>query len=224
MLFCLAFPHPPPFSPPPTFSFLTIPTNKTKPHHRLSLFFSFFLFFSVQVAAMEGGSPTIVTNSEGGRTTPSVVAYTKNGDRLVGQVSFLSPLLAYAQKKSNTPFCYPKRLAATRPGRVMLHPAAAVLKKKKKSFSFYRDSRHTPVPSLSQRRKSRGAERQNPEHPMRPSIVRVSSRAYESHPGCVDPCSAACSIVRADSRRALLLSWRGRKKKIQKSQRSVEYI
>ena len=39
-----------------------------------------------QVAAMEGGSPTIVTNSEGGRTTPSVVAYAKNGDRLVGQV------------------------------------------------------------------------------------------------------------------------------------------
>ena len=35
---------------------------------------------------MEGGSPTIVTNSEGGRTTPSVVAYAKNGDRLVGQV------------------------------------------------------------------------------------------------------------------------------------------
>lgn len=39
------------------------------------------------VAAMEGGNPTIVTNSEGGRTTPSVVAYTKNGDRLVGQIA-----------------------------------------------------------------------------------------------------------------------------------------
>ena len=35
---------------------------------------------------MEGGSPTIVTNAEGGRTTPSVVAYATNGDRLVGQV------------------------------------------------------------------------------------------------------------------------------------------
>lgn len=39
------------------------------------------------VAAMEGGKPTIVTNAEGGRTTPSVVAFTKTGDRLVGQVS-----------------------------------------------------------------------------------------------------------------------------------------
>ncbi|KAL3699106.1 hypothetical protein R1sor_017128 [Riccia sorocarpa] len=39
------------------------------------------------VAAMEGGKPTIVTNSEGQRTTPSVVAYTKTGDRLVGQIA-----------------------------------------------------------------------------------------------------------------------------------------
>uniref|UniRef100_A0A0A0K6G7 Heat shock 70 kDa protein, mitochondrial n=1 Tax=Cucumis sativus TaxID=3659 RepID=A0A0A0K6G7_CUCSA len=39
------------------------------------------------VAAMEGGQPTIVTNAEGQRTTPSVVAYTKSGDRLVGQLA-----------------------------------------------------------------------------------------------------------------------------------------
>ncbi|XP_042035806.1 stromal 70 kDa heat shock-related protein, chloroplastic-like [Salvia splendens] len=39
------------------------------------------------VAAMEGGQPTIVTNAEGQRTTPSVVAYTKGGDRLVGQIA-----------------------------------------------------------------------------------------------------------------------------------------
>ncbi|CDP06831.1 unnamed protein product [Coffea canephora] len=36
---------------------------------------------------MEGGKPTIVTNPEGQRTMPSVVAYTKNGDRLVGQIA-----------------------------------------------------------------------------------------------------------------------------------------
>ncbi|XVE80884.1 hypothetical protein DITRI_Ditri15bG0016900 [Diplodiscus trichospermus] len=39
------------------------------------------------VAAMEGGKPTIVSNAEGQRTTPSVVAYTKSGDRLVGQIA-----------------------------------------------------------------------------------------------------------------------------------------
>lgn len=37
------------------------------------------------LAVMEGGSPTIIQNSEGGRTTPSVVAFTKDNDRLVGQ-------------------------------------------------------------------------------------------------------------------------------------------
>lgn len=37
------------------------------------------------VAVMEGGEPKVITNPEGGRTTPSVIAMTKEGDRLVGQ-------------------------------------------------------------------------------------------------------------------------------------------
>ena len=37
------------------------------------------------VAVMEGGQPTVITNTEGVRTTPSVVAFTKNGERLVGE-------------------------------------------------------------------------------------------------------------------------------------------
>jgi len=37
------------------------------------------------VAVLEGGEPTVITSSEGGRTTPSIVAFTKDGDRLVGQ-------------------------------------------------------------------------------------------------------------------------------------------
>ena len=36
------------------------------------------------VAVMEGGEPTVITSPEGGRTTPSVVGFTKEGDRLVG--------------------------------------------------------------------------------------------------------------------------------------------
>ena len=39
------------------------------------------------VAIMEGGEPVVITNSEGGRTTPSVVGFTKDGNRLVGQVA-----------------------------------------------------------------------------------------------------------------------------------------
>ena len=39
------------------------------------------------VAVMEGGEPVVIANQEGGRTTPSVVAFTKNGERLAGQVA-----------------------------------------------------------------------------------------------------------------------------------------
>ncbi len=39
------------------------------------------------VAVMEGGQPAVIPNQEGGRTTPSVVAFTKNGERLAGQVA-----------------------------------------------------------------------------------------------------------------------------------------
>ena len=39
------------------------------------------------VAVMEGGEPTVIANSEGGRTTPSVVAFSKGGERLVGTLA-----------------------------------------------------------------------------------------------------------------------------------------
>src|SRR5579872_4618491 len=39
------------------------------------------------VAVMEGGQPTVIANQEGTRTTPSVVAFAKTGERLVGQVA-----------------------------------------------------------------------------------------------------------------------------------------
>ncbi len=39
------------------------------------------------VAVMEGGDPVVITNAEGSRITPSVVAFTENGERLVGQIA-----------------------------------------------------------------------------------------------------------------------------------------
>src|SRR5829696_5878632 len=39
------------------------------------------------VAVMEGGEPVVITNAEGARTTPSVVGFTKDGNRLVAQVA-----------------------------------------------------------------------------------------------------------------------------------------
>ena len=39
------------------------------------------------VAVMEGGEPVVIANAEGSRTTPSVVGFTKDGERLVGQIA-----------------------------------------------------------------------------------------------------------------------------------------
>src|SRR5260370_35697667 len=39
------------------------------------------------IAVMEAGEPVVIPNAEGGRTTPSVVAFTKSGERLVGQLA-----------------------------------------------------------------------------------------------------------------------------------------
>ena len=39
------------------------------------------------IAVLEGGEPTVITNAEGSRTTPSVVAFAKNGEVLVGEVA-----------------------------------------------------------------------------------------------------------------------------------------
>ena len=39
------------------------------------------------VAVMQGGEPTIIANQEGTRTTPSIVAFTDKGERLVGQIA-----------------------------------------------------------------------------------------------------------------------------------------
>src|SRR3954454_5375479 len=39
------------------------------------------------VSVLEGGEPTVIANAEGGRTTPSVVAFAKNGEVLVGEVA-----------------------------------------------------------------------------------------------------------------------------------------
>jgi len=45
------------------------------------------------VAVIEGGEPVVIANAEGARTTPSVVAFSKDGERMVGQVVRLSQTL-----------------------------------------------------------------------------------------------------------------------------------
>src|SRR3989304_1638051 len=63
------------------------------------------------VAVMEGGDPGVIPNAEGGRTTPSVVAFTKDGERLVGQVAKRQA----GTNPQNTVFSI-KRFMGRRPG------------------------------------------------------------------------------------------------------------
>ena len=59
------------------------------------------------IATVEGGQPTVIPNAEGSRTTPSVVAYTEQGDRLVGQIArrqaILNPKGMITSAKPRTP-------------------------------------------------------------------------------------------------------------------------
>jgi len=62
------------------------------------------------VAVMEGGEPTVITNAEGGRTTPSVVGFSKNGERLVGQTAkrqaVVNPKNTVSSVKRLMGFCF----------------------------------------------------------------------------------------------------------------------
>ncbi|MFP6609802.1 MAG: molecular chaperone DnaK [Deltaproteobacteria bacterium] len=74
------------------------------------------------VAVLEGGSPTIIANSEGGRTTPSVVAMNESGERLVGQVARRQAIT----NPENTVFAI-KRLIGRRFGDAEVNSAKKVL-------------------------------------------------------------------------------------------------
>ena len=61
------------------------------------------------VAVLEGGEPTVLENAEGGRTTPSVVAFTESGDRLVGTVAkrqaVMNPELPARARRQRFEYC-----------------------------------------------------------------------------------------------------------------------
>jgi molecular chaperone DnaK len=70
------------------------------------------------VSVMDGKTPRVLENAEGGRTTPSVVAFTKDGERLIGQPAKRQAVV----NPENTLFAT-KRFVSSRPSR--LPPSAA---------------------------------------------------------------------------------------------------
>ena len=58
------------------------------------------------VAVMEGGQPVVIPNAEGARTTPSVVAFSKDGERMVGQIAKDRSIFAFSAS------CFRRWLAA----------------------------------------------------------------------------------------------------------------
>ena len=53
------------------------------------------------IAVMEGGEPAVVPNAEGGRTTPSVVAFSRTGERMVGQIAKRQAVTNHARTVSS---------------------------------------------------------------------------------------------------------------------------
>ena len=64
------------------------------------------------VSVLEGGEPAVITNPEGGRTTPSVVAFSKDEDRLIGQTAkrqaVTNPEIQFFQSKGSWVECLKK--------------------------------------------------------------------------------------------------------------------
>ena len=61
------------------------------------------------VAVIEGGEPVVIANAEGARTTPSVVAFSKTGERMVGQVARPSPTRSAPSPPSSGRWAAPTR-------------------------------------------------------------------------------------------------------------------
>src|SRR5574340_289059 len=79
------------------------------------------------VAVMEGGDPIVIANSEGSRTTPSVVAFTDVGERLVGQIA--------------------RRQAITNPNNTVFAIKRLMGRPKKRGANRLRKLRRAPLPA-----------------------------------------------------------------------------
>ena len=88
------------------------------------------------VAVMEGGEPAVIVNQEGGRTTPSVVGFAKDGERLVGQVAKRQAVT----NPENTVFSI-KRFMGRKHGEVVAGNRARALSRSSRPTTATRGSR-----------------------------------------------------------------------------------
>jgi molecular chaperone DnaK len=125
------------------------------------------------VAVMEGGDPVVIPNSEGGRTTPSVVAFTKDGERLVGQVAKRQAIT----NPKNTVFSI-KRFMGRRIGEVKTEieevPYKVVSGQNELASVEIQDKRYTP-PEISAMvlQKMRQTAEDYLGHPVQKAVVTV---------------------------------------------------
>jgi len=132
------------------------------------------------VSVMEGGDPVVIPNSEGGRTTPSVVAFTKDGERLVGQVAKRQAIT----NPQNTVFSI-KRFMGRRIGEVKTEitevPYKVVAGQKDMAAVEIGDKRYTP-PEISAMilQKMRQTAEDYLGHPVQKAVVTVPAYFNDS--------------------------------------------
>jgi len=132
------------------------------------------------VSVMEGGDPVVIPNSEGGRTTPSVVAFTKDGERLVGQVAKRQAIT----NPQNTVFSI-KRFMGRRIGEVKTEitevPYKVVSAQKDMAAVEIGDKRYTP-PEISAMilQKMRQTAEDYLGHPVQKAVVTVPAYFNDS--------------------------------------------
>jgi molecular chaperone DnaK len=132
------------------------------------------------VAVMEGGDPIVIPNSEGGRTTPSVVAFTKDGERLVGQVAKRQAIT----NPRNTVFSI-KRFMGRRMGEVKTEmgevPYRVVAAQNDVASVEIQDKRYTP-PEISAMilQKMRQTAEDYLGHPVKKAVITVPAYFNDS--------------------------------------------
>jgi len=132
------------------------------------------------VAVMEGGDPIVIPNSEGGRTTPSVVAFTKDGERLVGQVAKRQAIT----NPRNTVFSI-KRFMGRRIGEVKTEmeevPFRVVAGQNNLASVEVQDKRYTP-PEISAMilQKMRQTAEDYLGHPVKKAVITVPAYFNDS--------------------------------------------